>query len=217
MKDVVRFGNKRFKKVIAQQVEKVYPTAVSSNGVRGFTFTPDIYSVPESVKMEKPGVYTISLAKAHDLKDGDTVRLITPKDPELNAVAHVVNDKSFTVQTKEPLGDKIFVYGKECTDLKAVDYDAISMLNVSATQELAKKVQTLENENSDLRNETKRLTGVEEQEKATIAEQGAQIAALKAANEKLAVIAARIDALEKAVNTKQGKEKSGIPTVALEQ
>jgi hypothetical protein len=106
MKDVVKFGNKPFKKVIAQQVEKVYPTAVTSTGIKGFTFTPDIYSVSESVKMEKPGAYTISLAKTHDLKDGDTVRLITSKNPELNLVAHVTNDKTFTVETKEPLGDK---------------------------------------------------------------------------------------------------------------
>ncbi|HYZ71660.1 MAG TPA: hypothetical protein VE641_01185 [Chthoniobacterales bacterium] len=42
-----------------------------------------------------------------------------------------------------------------------VDYDAISMLNVSATQELAKQVDTLEQENSDLRNEAKRLTATE--------------------------------------------------------
>jgi hypothetical protein len=69
------------------------------------------------------------------------VRLITQnKNQELNLVAHVVNDKAFTVKTKEPPGDKVFVYGKQCLDLKAVDYDAISMLNVSATQELAKKV-----------------------------------------------------------------------------
>jgi hypothetical protein len=151
MKDVVKFRNRPFKKVIAQQVEKIYPTAVTSSGIKGFTFTPDIYAVSDSVKMEKPGVYTISLAKTHRLKDGDTVRLITQnKNQELSVVAHVVNDKAFTVETKEPLGDKVFVYGKECTDLKAVDYDAISMLNVSATQELAKKVETLEEQNSGI-------------------------------------------------------------------
>ena len=217
MKDVVKFGNKPFKKVIAQQVEKVYPTAVTSTGIKGFTFTPDIYAVSESVKMEKPGVYTISLVKTHDLKDGDTVRLVTSKNPELNLVAHVTNDKSFTVETKEPLGDKVFVYGKQCMDLKAIDYDAISMLNVSATQELAKQVEELKQQNSDIQEQAKRLSAAEEQERTTIAEQGAQIAALKAANGKLAVIAARIDALERAVNTKQEKEKSGVQTVALEQ
>jgi hypothetical protein len=213
MKDVVRFGNKPFKKVIAQQVEKVYPTAVTSGGIKGFIFTPDIYTVSELVNIKEPGVYTIRLAKAHDLKDGDTVRLITSKNPELNVVAHVVNDKAFTVETKEPLGDKVFVYGKQCTDLKAIDYEAISMLNVSATQELAKKVEILEQENSDLQDQTKRLTAVEEQER----QERAEITALKASNEKLAAMAAKIQVLEKALATMQEKENGGVRTVALDQ
>jgi hypothetical protein len=220
MKDTVKFGNKLFKKVVAQQVEKVYPTAVTSGGVKGFTFTPDIYAVSESVKIEKPGVYNISLARAHDLKDGDTVRLITYKSPEVNVVAHIVNDKTFTVETKEPLGDKVFVYGKQCTDLKAVDYDAISMLNVSATQELAKKVEALQQENHDLQDQNKRLTSVEEkekQERATIAEQGAEIAALRVANEKLNAVAAKMEAVEKALARMQERENSGVRTAALEQ
>jgi hypothetical protein len=41
----------------------------------------------------------------------------------------VVDDNTFTVTTKEALGDKVFVYGKECLDLKGVDYDAIAMLS----------------------------------------------------------------------------------------
>jgi hypothetical protein len=38
MKDTVTFGAKPFKKVIAQQVEKIYPTAVKSIGAKGVTF-----------------------------------------------------------------------------------------------------------------------------------------------------------------------------------
>jgi Chaperone of endosialidase len=210
MKDVVKYGNKPFKKVIAQQVEKVYPTAVTTTGVKGLTFTPDVYAVSDSIKTEKPGVYTIRMAKAHDLKDGDTVRLITSKNPELAAMVHVVNEKAFTVETKEPLGDKVFVYGKQCLDLKAVDYEAISMLNVSATQELAKKVETLEQQNSELQNENKRLTAVEEEDHA-------EIASLRASNEKLAAMAAKIEVLEKTVSTMQEKENVGIRTAALQQ
>ena len=114
--------------------------------------------------------------------------MITEKDHNLSAVVQVLNDRTFTVETKEPLGDKVFVYGKECTDLQGVDYDAISMLNVSATQELAKQVETLKQQNSDLQNETKRLTAVEEQQRARISEQGLAIAALKTADEKLSTV-----------------------------
>ena len=35
-------------------------------------------------------------------------------------------------------------FGREVKDLRFVDYEAISMLNVSATQELLRKVQVLE-------------------------------------------------------------------------
>jgi hypothetical protein len=121
--------------------------------------------VPNSVKSDGQNAYTISLAKTHGLKEGETVRLITEKNPELNVVAHVVDEKTFTVTTKEPLGDKVFVYGKQCLDLKSIDYDAIAMLNVSATQELAKKVETLEAENAKLRGAADRLTTIEGEEK----------------------------------------------------
>jgi hypothetical protein len=223
MKDTVKFGNRPFKKVIAQQVEKVYPIAVTSTGIKGFTFTPDIYAVSESVNIEKPGVYTISLAKAHGLKDGDTLRLITSKDPELNAVAHVVNERTFTVETNEALGDKIFVYGKECTDLKAVDYEAISMLNVSATQVLAKQVESLKEENSDLQDQAKRLTAAEEkqeqrisQQATEIADQASEIAALKTANARLSAMTTEVEALQKAVTIIQEKEsRREEQTVAL--
>jgi uncharacterized small protein (DUF1192 family) len=93
-------------------------------------------------------------------------------------VAHVVDDKTFKVTTKEVLGDKVFVYGKQCLDLKSVDYDAIAMLNVSATQELAKKVTTLE----------------------------AEVARLKAANDKLATVRSEMETLKKAVARIQAKD-----------
>ena len=225
MKDTVKFGQKPFKKVIAQQVDEVYPTAVTSIGIKGFTFMPDIYAVSESVNMEKPGVYTISLAKAHGLKDGDTLRLITSKNPELNAVAHVVNERTFTVETNEALGNKVFVYGKQCTDLKAVDYEAISMLNVSATQELAKQVESLKKENSDLQDQAKRLTAAEEkqeqrisQQATEIADQASEIAALKTANARLSAMTTEVEALQKAVTIIQEKEsRREEQTVALRE
>jgi hypothetical protein len=212
MKDEVSMGNKPNKKVIAQQVEKAYPTAVHTIGFKGATFTPDIYATASSVKSEKPDIYKIGLPKAHGLKDGDTVRLITPKNPELTVVAHVVDDKTFTVMTKEVLADKVFVYGKQCLDLKSVDYDAIAMLNVSATQELAKKVEALEAENDRLKAQQRKLA-TEESEKMDA--QNAKIMVLEAENTKLAAIVTKVESLEQAVN---GLQTKGTPqSVALNQ
>ena len=41
---------------------------------------------------------------------------------------------------------EVFVYGREVDDFRTVDYEAISMLNVSATQELFKMIQYQSNE-----------------------------------------------------------------------
>ena len=48
----------------------------------------------------------------------------------------------------DPADDRVFVYGREVDDLRSVDYNAIAMLNVSATQELNRKVLQLEKESS---------------------------------------------------------------------
>jgi uncharacterized protein YlxW (UPF0749 family) len=122
---------------------------------------------------------------------------------DLKMVAHVVNDMTFSVETKEPLGDRVFVYGKQCMDLKGVDYDAISMLNVSATQELAKEVEALQQENKRLANEE--------------ASERAEIANLKSSNDKLTAMAAKMEELEKKVATMQAKENGGVRTAALSQ
>ena len=44
------------------------------------------------------------------------------------------------------------MYGKHVNDLLTVDYDAVSMLNVSATQELSKQIEQLKAENAKLQN-----------------------------------------------------------------
>ena len=52
---------------------------------------------------------------------------------------------------------KVLVYGKEVNDFHIVDYEAIAMLNVSATQELIKRIQELELVNSILSSSQKLL------------------------------------------------------------
>jgi FtsZ-binding cell division protein ZapB len=53
--------------------------------------------------------------------------------------------------TGEAATDKVFVFGKKVSDFHTVDYDRIFTLNVSATQELARRVEQLEAENAALR------------------------------------------------------------------
>ena len=44
-------------------------------------------------------------------------------------------------QLEDKLDGKVFLYGHQVNDLRSVDYEAISMLNVSATQELNRTIE----------------------------------------------------------------------------
>jgi hypothetical protein len=146
-KDKVGNGGVQQKKVIAQQVEQTFPQAVSiRQGI-----VPDIY---KNAAVDKGWVML-----ATDLKVGERVRLISPGG---ESVQEVRGDAFRTSLKSEEA--KTFVYGREVADFRSVDYDAIAMLNVSATQqlkrekdaeiqELARQLKTVQDENTALRRE----------------------------------------------------------------
>jgi hypothetical protein len=126
-KDKPAMGNRTEKRVIAQQVEVVYPNAV--NFARGIV--PDIF--------QQAAIAGGWVTLATNLKVGEKVRLF---NEEQDAVHEVLEVRVGAFKTAfEPKGAKVFVYGREVDDFRSVDYDAIAMLNVSATQELAKKLE----------------------------------------------------------------------------
>lgn len=125
MIDTVARGSAPIKKVIAQQLETVYPQAVS----RGKDVVPDLYAKSEAVK----GWISVDKSVEPVLKIGDRVQLITENGKSLHEVLEVSGD-SFRVG--DIADGPVFVYGREVSDFRRVDYDAVAMLNVSATQEL---------------------------------------------------------------------------------
>ena len=149
-KDQISNGSGLQKKVIAQQLQEVYPIAVNSN--KGII--PNVFDKAKTV-MVNGNVTIISTNKPHDFKTGDKVKLILEKTGEKIVEITVVNDTQFTVN--EAINDNIFIYGKYVNDLLNVDYDAVAMLNVSATQELAKQVEALKKDNHNLRKENEEL------------------------------------------------------------
>ena len=140
-------GAKVHKKVIAQQVEKVLPAAINKRT----DFVPDVFAKAVKIEPQGNGSVLITMEKAHPLKAGDKVRLFDSGDRPSEAEVTAVDGTSFSVATASDLGKGVFVYGSEQSDVRAVDYEAIAMLNVSATQELAKKVAELEAENRVLK------------------------------------------------------------------
>jgi hypothetical protein len=83
----------------------------------------------------------------NDLSPGERIRLIFENKEEM---ATVVSANANSIQTNLDLSGKVFVYGREVDDFRTVDYQAISMLNVSATQALLKRIEALEKENEDM-------------------------------------------------------------------
>ncbi|HWE48406.1 MAG TPA: tail fiber domain-containing protein [Bryobacteraceae bacterium] len=139
--DVAHYGDQRRKGLIAQEVESVFPQAVS----KGTGVVPDIYK-PAEVHDGWVGLST-------DLRKGDRVKLIDSKSEGVYEVTEVEKDRFRA--NYSPGGDKVFVFGREVNDFRTVDYDAVAVLNVSATQEIKKQmdaeVEALKADNAKLR------------------------------------------------------------------
>ncbi len=151
-RDTVAKGTAPQKKVVAQQVEQVYPQAVT----KSTDVVPDIY--------RKATIKDGWVQLATDLKVGDRVKLISANEAGVHAVLAVRPDAFRTDFNPDSTGapvahdlkdgalsasatmatNQVFVYGREVNDFRSVDYEAIAMLNVSATQELAKRLEKLE-------------------------------------------------------------------------
>jgi hypothetical protein len=178
--DSIQYGGVRKKGFIAQEVEKIFPQAVNKHD----DVVPDIYKSAVC----KDGWVEL----ATDLKKGENVRLIAEKTEGIYEVLEVAKGK-FRTSFKSD-GEKIIVFGRAVKDFRALDYNAISVLNVSATQELARdlevraaEVKSLQRENADLqtqlKTQDKRIADLEAKDKARDAKL-AMIEKLLRANDK---------------------------------
>ena len=181
-KDKIGQGSAKQKKVVAQELESVFPQAVS----RHTNVIPDIYA---NATIGSDGWVALTT----DLKVGDRVRLIATEKDAVFEVLEVEND-SFRVEFIPKEEGELFVYGREVKDFRTVDYDAIAMLNVSATQQIKKdadaEIGALRIENQSLR---LRLTAFEAADKA----REARVVALETADK------ARFAAIEKLLQDSQ--------------
>jgi Chaperone of endosialidase len=146
MKDRIKFGNKQFKKVIAQDVEKVYPQAISKHT----DFIPNVYQPTEQLSKTADG-YLLRFNNNHHISaNAKKLQVITEKNGvEQFAIVAVPSDKEVIISATDINAGKIFVYGEEVDDFRTVDYEGLTTLNISATQELARLVKiqsaTIEN------------------------------------------------------------------------
>ena len=137
--DSLSAGNVQVKGVFAQQVETVYPQAISKQT----SFIPNIYAMSNRAEFNaEKQTLIVTMAKPHYFVVGDKVKLISNISGEKPSIVAAVDGNTFTVANWTEKSEKIFVYGKEVNDFRIVDYDRLFTLNLSATQELNKKLET---------------------------------------------------------------------------
>ena len=175
--------NKKFeKKVIAQQVKEVYPQAVSI--LPGYSPMPNISSKAANVHYDNArSELHVVMDKPHALAVGDSIDMLAGKTRLKEKKVIQITDKNTFVVSGAESYDDIFVIGKYVNDILTVDYDAIAMLNVSATQELARQAEELESRVRDLEARERRVALLEEN--------------LEAKMSRMEVFEKRLDALDK--------------------
>jgi type IV secretory pathway TrbF-like protein len=141
--DSISKGNNTIKKVIAQELKTVYPQAVSTM----IDVIPNIYQIAEIQENGRVNLHT-------NLKKGEKVKVIFEDGEQLLEVLEA--EKTFFMLNTSKKG-KAFVFGKEVSDFHTVDYEALTTLNISATQEILKRLQVLELENQQLKSEVNKL------------------------------------------------------------
>ena len=99
------------------------------------------------------------------MKIGDKIQIIFEDKKELLEVLEI-KDNAFRVEPLNFNGSTgenciVFVYGRQVDDFHTVDYQAISMLNVSATQQLAKEIKKLKKENEQLKFQVQKINQLE--------------------------------------------------------
>lgn len=124
-------GDAPQKKVIGQQVAEVFPQAVNA------TLRDVVPDIMQPAVADKGWVGL----RGHSLQPGDKVRLVFEQGATEEAEVTEASSEGFRVGSDK--SGSVLVYGREVQDFHVVDYDAIAMLNVSATQELSKQVTEL--------------------------------------------------------------------------
>ena len=185
--DTLAHGGQITKKVIAQEVAQVLPAAVR----RSTQAIPNVYAKATAVTWAA-GRATVRAAKPHGLPAaGGRVRLYTPANAPLDVVAEVVDAHTLRFAAAQHPGP-LFVYGKYVDDFLSVDYDALTTLNVSATQELARQVAALQAQNAALERQNQALhTRADTTDRAA----AAQAAAASADHANLLTLQAQMAAL----------------------
>jgi hypothetical protein len=150
--DTVGKGTKMQMGFIAQQVEAVVPEAVN----RIQDYIPSVYDMAKSMVYDANAhTLRITTHKPHDFQAKDEIKMISLDKEHKVKVDKIIDANTFIVSNWEKSVDKLFVFGKRVDDFRTVDYDRLFTLGISSIQELSRRVEALEKENTLLKSENK--------------------------------------------------------------
>ena len=139
-------GKKNKTGFIAQDVEKVNSQFVNQST----DFIPSVFSFAKEVIPVKELVQ-ITTNAPHGFSKDDLVKFfIEGKKEVIKSVEQVNSLNTFSIKEWNEPTTNLFIYGKQVTDFRAVDFDQITALSVGAIQELSKQIQKLKLENESL-------------------------------------------------------------------
>jgi hypothetical protein len=148
--DQLANGNKSKTGFIAQEVEKLNPQFVNQSA----EFIPSVFALAKSALVENE-LLKITSENPHGFAKGDEVKFFAEGKKEvIKSVDEVISPQSFTVKRWDAPTSNLFIYGKKVIDFRAIDFDQITTLSVSAIQELSKQVDQLKLENKNLSKKT---------------------------------------------------------------
>ena len=130
----------------------MYPQVVHKQ----VNFIPNTYLQTDKIIKNDSG-YTLHFNSAHNIsKNAKVLKVYSKKGDAKLQVLSVLSDFDVAV-TAENLGGHLFVYGEQVNDFRAVDYEGLTTLNISATQQLSKLLQQQQKEIEALKDELKQL------------------------------------------------------------
>jgi uncharacterized coiled-coil protein SlyX len=163
MKDKLQYGDKPFKKVIAQEVEKVYPQIISKHT----DFIPNVYLLSNKIEKTSTG-YLLSFTNKHNISNtAKKLRVLLSETEGMQEVkiVSIPSETQVIINLPNIKLDKVFVYGEEVDDFRTVDYEGLTTLNISATQELSKLIKkqqaVIETQQQQIAELLKRMQSVE--------------------------------------------------------
>ena len=134
--DKLQRGDKKVYGFIAQQIKEVIPEAITIEN----SYIPNIYLIADYIDC----VITLSSQPTKVIiKINDKIKCYDKDNKEiLVEVIEVIDDLTFRIKEIEYTDTKIFVYGTFVDDFHTLNKDYIFTLNVCATQELHRRIET---------------------------------------------------------------------------